>query len=125
MKTMRWLARSVSIVLIWASLSIAETEAAANAWKPGRVVSTGLHGGNNPKKNNLNLHSKDVWWSYRISSGDRTFILLSREKPSKTGLIENADIKLSERRSEIIVVNPAGNRVILKIMRKCNGRECP
>jgi hypothetical protein len=96
-----------------------------NTWIPGQVISTGLHGhGKSGNENYRSIRSKDIWWSYCISSGEMTYSALSRENPVRAGLKENSLIKLMERQNQIYVLNSAGQRIALKIIRKGKGKKC-
>jgi hypothetical protein len=98
--------------------------AAGNAWKSGRVVSTGLNAhGPRGKPVVGSIRIKDMWWSYCIAAEDQIYSVLSRNNPDRTGLKENKSIQFMERQNQIFILNPAGKHIALKIYRK--GKKCP
>ena len=124
MSKKKWLSTVIAAFLSLSGMTFAES--AKSSWKSGRVISTGLHGyGNRANTKIAAIRSHEIWWSYCISSNERTYEVLSREKPAKTGLKENSSIKFLEQRSQIYVINPAGRRISLKIAKKGSGPTCP
>ena len=116
----------MATTILLAPLAMPSANAAAKSWKSARVISTGMHGyGSRSAANSQVLRREDIWWSYCIISEGRTYSVLSREKPARTGLKENTSIKFVERRNELDVLNPAGKLITLKILRRGKGQECP
>jgi len=114
------------VVITFAVAGMIFAGAGKTTWISGHVISTGLHGyGKSSKENSRSIRSKDIWWSYCISSGEITYSALSRENPIRAGLKENSFIKFMERQNQIHVLNPAGKRTALKIIRKGKGKKCP
>ncbi len=93
---------------------------------PGRVISTSLHGhGSIQEKSRKPRDQKDIWWSYCISTLDKTYTVFSREDPNSAGLREKSSIRFIERQNQIYVKNPAGKWIALKIVRKGKDAKCP
>jgi hypothetical protein len=114
------------IAIMFAVLGMLFAGAGNNTWLSGYVISIGLHGhGKSGNENYRSLRSKDIWWSYCISSGEMTYLVLSRENPVRAGLKEKSLIKLMERQNQIYVLNSAGKSIALKIIRKGKGKKCP
>ena len=116
--------RTAAFLLMGASVLF--TFAAANPWKSGRVIEAGINGhGRTGNAKIQGTRYKDMWWNYCISSGDEAYSVLSRENPSHAGLKENSEVRFLERKDQIFVLNPAGKRIGLKILRKDKGQRCP
>jgi hypothetical protein len=115
-----------AFAILFAAVGMLFAGAAVNTWISGRVISTGLHGhGKSGSENYRTIRSKDIWWSYCISSGEITYSVLSRENPVLAGLKENSQIKLMEKQNQVYVLNSAGKPIALKIIRKGKGKTCP
>jgi len=94
----------------------------------GRVISATLSGHGpsqteSKKKGSTAKESKaaektDIWWTYCIATNSQSYFVLSRESPEKTGLIKNRWISFSEKKNQIVVVNPRGKNIALRILRK-------
>ncbi len=99
---------------------------AKTIWKSGRVISTGLNGYGYRKSSNAGSTRREVvWWTYCISTEAQTYSVLSRISPTRTGLKENSDVRFIEVQNQIYVVNPAGKKIALRIIRKGKTNKCP
>ncbi len=113
-----------ALLMIGAGVSL--TYAAKNFWKSGRVIASSLNGhGRTGNPKTMGTRYKDIWWNYCISSGDQAYSVVSREDPVSAGLKENNAVRFLEKRNQIFVINPAGKRIELKILRKDLAPKCP
>jgi hypothetical protein len=85
---------------------------------PGKVVSAVLNGHGSNAENNGMVGGRDIWWNYIISSGDHLYSVVSRENPSKIGLVVNTSIKFYEARNRMYIPNKKGKPIVLKIQNK-------
>ena len=100
--------------------------AANEPWQSGRVISATL-GGHGPADEGKwrAAHRVDIWWIYCIAGEDQVYSVISRESPKKTGLKNNSLTRYFEKKNQIYVVNPAGKRIALRILRKDKTGKCP
>ena len=116
-----------SVVSLLISLPCTDLPAfPGTAWVSGRVLSTSINGQGYPGKTaGPNFRRNLIWWSYCIASDARSYLVYSNENPEKTGLKEGSTIEFWEKQNQIYVLNPAGKRIALKVVRKGKAGQCP
>jgi hypothetical protein len=116
----------IVVAFLIAGMALPCIEGATNSWRSGYVISATLSGHGSTSDLSKKPFSKtDIWWIYCIASGGQFYTVVSREKPSKLGLIKDKAVRFSDRKDRIYIVNPAGKRVTLRILRKGKTRDCP
>jgi hypothetical protein len=114
------------VALLFAGMALPRIESATISWRSGRVISATLSGYGLTSYRSKKLASKtDIWWNYCIASESQFYTVVSREKPAKLGLTKDKTIRFSERKDRIYIINPAGKRVTLRIVRKGRTTDCP
>jgi hypothetical protein len=114
------------VVFSFATQAMFLAAIAETAWISGHVISTSLNGqGYSSKATTSNNRRYDIWWNYCIASDDQIYSVISRENPMRTGLQEKSAINFMEKQNQIFMLNPAGKRVALKIIRKGRAIKCP
>jgi hypothetical protein len=114
------------VAFLFAGMAPPRIEFAATSWRSGRMISATLSGYGSTSYRSEKLVSKtDIWWNYCIASEGQFYTVVSREKPEKLGLTKDKTVRFSERKDRIYVINPAGKRVTLRIVRKDKTRDCP
>jgi hypothetical protein len=87
--------------------------------RSGRVVSAAVNGhGENSQIKSPRYSGQDIWWNYIISTGDLLYSVVSRENPSKIGLLDNAPVQFYEAKNWIYIPQPKGKPLALKILNK-------
>jgi hypothetical protein len=86
--------------------------------RSGKVVSVALNAHGSNAENNGMAGGRDIWWDYIISSGNQLYSVVSRENPSKTGLVVNTSFKFYEARDWMYIPNKKGKAIALKIQNK-------
>jgi hypothetical protein len=93
--------------------------AQSSPWKSGRVSSISINAqGPNDQAREKGTPSNDIWWNYGIASKDADYSVLSRESPARVGMKKDGNVRFQEGRNQIFVLDAAGKRVALKILRK-------
>jgi hypothetical protein len=117
----------LSIAALFAMAGTPLADTVKGTWKTGRVVSVSLNGYGNRSDSSFRTSKRrqDLWWSYCIASEDQMYSVLSRQNPERTGLKEKSQIDFLEKKGQIYVVDPAGKRIPLRILRKGKATKCP
>jgi hypothetical protein len=103
-------------LLAYSGLASAATE--KPSLRPGKVVSAVLNAHGSNAENNGMAGGRDIWWNYVISSEDNLYSVVSRDNPSKTGLVVNASVKFYEARNWMYIPDKKGKTIALKIQNK-------
>ncbi len=106
---------------ILASVWCAPPAAAAGKrqWQTGHVVAQTLEGQGPGKTGPGNRLSRgDVWWSYCVAAPGRSYLVVSRESPAKTGMPVNGTIRFYLDKKRMHVLNSRGERLSLRIQRE-------
>ncbi len=91
-------------------------------WQTGRLVSVQVDGQGPDLK--AKPRGPAVWWTYGVCARDRTYYAVLRQSPSSAGLTVGAMVKFSADRSLLYLINSAGERHVLRIVRQDNGKPC-
>jgi len=118
-------AAGTALIVIVLLLS-ATSGAAAREWEAGRIATASVSGhGATDKAKSKRFGKQDIWWVYCVSGGDRTYSVVSRENPAKTGLAVNTPVKFSKSRNRLYILNSKGRRLILRISGEGETKSCP
>ncbi|MBZ5500021.1 MAG: hypothetical protein LAP85_26790 [Acidobacteriia bacterium] len=91
-------------------------------WQTGHVLSYEING--HGASSEAKVKRSDVWWTYSICTGDRTYVAVLRESPAVSGLTEGSPVKFYTDRNQLIYLDPAGKRHVLRIIRQNKGKLC-
>jgi len=115
---LRCLHALVAGIFLLACSGLASAATEKPSLRPGKIVSAVLNAHGSNAENNGMAGGRDIWWNYIISSGDTLYSVVSRENPSKTGLVVNSSIKFYEERNWVYIPNKKGKSIALKIQNK-------
>jgi hypothetical protein len=98
-------------------------EGMGRQWQTGRLDAAEIsgHGSGSQTRAPSNSRSRsgtssqsrrDIWWTYRIISGDQTYSAVSRESPAKSGLAVNSLIRFSVEKGKIYISGKNGQHVL-------------
>jgi hypothetical protein len=96
----------------------------SETWQSGRVVAVEISGQGTGSQPQARREYGDLWWTYNICAGDRTFRAALRESPTRSGLRVNSLVKLSAGKTQINALDSHGKRHILRIIRVDMTRGC-
>ena len=92
------------------------TEVSARIWQTGRLAAVEINGqSSRSRKGTL---YRDIWWTYTLSLGDRTYSGVSRESPVRMGLKVDSPVRFSPERDRIYFLDPRGKQHVLRIIRQ-------
>lgn len=98
---------------------------AALQWQKGRVLAAELNGhGANPNAKSTAARSSDIWWTYCVAIGDSTYSAVLRENPAKSGMAINSAVRAALQKDFLYVLNPEGNQLTLRVVRRGKGSAC-
>ena len=100
-----------------------EAKAKKTAWTNGTVIDVDVYGqgaksGVKDKKGQPTSSRKDLWWTYHIGSGEKTYLAVLRKSPAKSGLQISAPVRYYVSRGRLYLLNPKGKRFELRILRQ-------
>ena len=116
----------IAIFLILAGNSLAKTPKVKTlkiSWQDGQVISAVLNGrGSNSNARGV---QQGIWWSYCISTADKSYSVISGLSPSKSDLLQDKPVRIGERKGQLLILNSAGMQIEMRIVGKSSSGKCP
>jgi hypothetical protein len=117
----RWLTVLVVILILAAPVLFAT---AAVDWQTGRLTTIEISGTGSGSQTTTRVKQDDLWWTYGICTGDRTYYAVSRIAPARMGLAIDSTVRFSATSSQITMLDSNGKRYVLRIIRQNNSKGC-
>jgi hypothetical protein len=94
-------------------------------WQEARVLAAELNGhGDAPRTRSSSAGRGDIWWTYCVATKGISYTAVLRMSPARAGMKVGNTIRVSVQKNRILVANPHGKELVLRVTRQIRGSGC-